>query len=72
MSRTIDDVKTDYANAAYALGHVSFQLREAEAQLERMDQEARKYVDKLRHLNKEALKLQSEAPKVEEVPSEVK
>lgn len=70
MSRTIDDVKKEYANAAYELGHISFQLREADAELERLDQEARKRQDKMRHLNKEALKLQADTPKKEEASSE--
>ncbi len=60
MSRSLEDIQKDYANAAYELGHISFQLRESEKEIERLDQEARKRSDKMKHLNKEALKLKEE------------
>lgn len=69
MSRTIEDVQREYVQAATALGQLTFQVRESEAQLENLEQEARKQGDKMRHLNKEALKIhkESELAKLEEI-----
>lgn len=70
MSRTLEDIKQEYATAAMALGQITFQLRESEAQLEQLEQEARKQGDKMRHLNKEALKLHESSQPQQEEPVE--
>lgn len=72
MSRTINDVQQEYANAAAALGQITFQIRESEAALDNLAQEAKKHGDKMRHLNREALRLQEKAQesKQEEVSNE--
>lgn len=73
MSRTIKDIRQEYANAATALGQITFQLRESEQALSNLEMEAKKQSDKMRHLNKEALKLQkeSELAKLDAVAEEV-
>lgn len=72
MSRTIDTVKSEYANAAYELGQLSFQLGETEKQASNLEQEIQKRRNLMGHLNKEALKIQkeSEIAKLTEEPKE--